>query len=149
MPVNEHNVEFGSAAWAAAAARLLDDVAREFGPRIAGSSVAVRDIYTDAPADLGGPTVAFTFGVADGCGFAELGERRAVDMRMTMPFETARAGAKAILSLSADDIAARDARRAAAVASGALQVEGSLDAAPLAVRQAFVEWHNRLAEIIA
>jgi hypothetical protein len=142
-------VEFGSVAWAEAAERVLAEVASEYGAKLAGQSWTIVDVYTGAPASLGGPRIVFGFGLRDGAGFAALGDRAPAHMRMQMPFEAARVGAKAILGVSAGDIAARDERRRAAVAAGALAVEGGLDEAPLAVREAFAEWHNRLAKLIA
>jgi hypothetical protein len=48
-------------------------------------------------------------------------------MRMEIAYEAGRAGAKTILGKSPEDIEARRVRREAAVAAGALKVEGSVD----------------------
>jgi hypothetical protein len=145
----DDRLEFGSTGWAEAAARILAEVVAEEGDALAGQSVSVQDVYVGAPAHLGGPRITFCFGLEGGRPFAELGARGAFDMRMEMAYEAGRAGAKAILGKSAEDIEARRVRREAAVAAGALKVEGSVDGAPLRVRQAFAEWHNRLATFVA
>jgi hypothetical protein len=46
-------LEFGSTAWAEAAARILAEVVAEEGDALAGQSVSVQDVYVEAPAHLG------------------------------------------------------------------------------------------------
>jgi hypothetical protein len=65
-----------------------------------------------------------------------------------MDFAAARAGAHSVLGKSAEDIEARKLRRRAAIEAGTVKVVGDIDWAPLVVRQALVDWHNRLAELI-
>ena len=141
-------VEFGSAAWMAAAERLLSEVADEYGARLTGLRLAGRDVYTGAPPHLGGPQLVVTFGIDHGRAFVVPGAAEPADMVMEIDYAAARTGARTILGKTAEDIEARRLRREAAVAAGVMKVQGSVDGAPLVIRQALVEWHNRLAELV-
>jgi hypothetical protein len=141
-------VEFGSAAWAEAAGRVLAQVVKEYGSQLAGQAVAAREVYANAPVQLGGPRITFTFRITDGAVSVSTDESEPVDMVVEMDFAAARAGAHTVLGKSAQDIEARTLRRRAAIEAGTVKAAGDIDWAPLVMRQALVDWHNRLAELI-
>ncbi len=144
--------EFASEPWLRLAGQILELATARAGAAIAGERLCVAEVFTDPPAHIADPgtrQVAWSFRIDDGRATTRRGAAADADYAVRADYQATLPGARAILGVTPEAIAARNAARREAIASGRIQATGSLDNVSPAMRQVLLELHNRLAEATA